>query len=106
MFGLVRKAQASGINKYNFHAKKKPPAKYTLGTGHVLFFFDKLSWIADRYTALCAEHRRRGGKVNEISREDLLDGISDWWQNDYTPTEEALAINRQRINERVSSWEE
>ena len=104
VFGLVRKAQASGINKYNFHAKKKPPTAYTLGTGHVLHFYNKLSWVADRYAALCAEHRRRGGNVNEISREELLDGIADWWQNDYTPTEEALAINRERIAERVSQF--
>ena len=104
VFGLVRKAQASGINKYNFYAKKKPPVAYTLGAGHVKFFMDKLSWVADRYAALCAEHRRRGGNVNEISREELLDGIAGWWQNDYTPTEEALAINRERIAERVSQF--
>lgn len=105
VFSLVRKAQASGINKYNFHAKKKPPTKYTLGKGHVLFMMDKLGFIASRYAELCEELRRRSGSPNEISRENLLDGIALWWQNDYTPDEEALALNRARIKERVESWE-
>ena len=104
VFGLVRKAQARKINRYNFHQKVKPPIEYKLGVGSVTFFMDKLSWVADRYAALCAEHRRRGGNVNEISREELLDGIAGWWQNDYTTTEEALAINRERIAERMSQF--
>lgn len=66
---------------------------------------DKLGFIASRYAELCEELRRRGGSPNEIPRDDLLDGIALWWQNDYTPDEEALALNRTRIKERVDSWE-
>jgi hypothetical protein len=101
VYGLVRKAQQRKINKYNFHAKIKQPAQYTLGKGHVYFFYDKLGYITERYYALNAEAKSRGYKVNPIAREDLEQGIDKWWMGDYTPTPQAIEINRQRINERL-----
>jgi len=31
----------------------------------------------------------------------LIEGIHPWWFGDYIPTQEAIEINRQRINERL-----
>lgn len=45
VFDLARKSQ------YEMH-KKKQPSAYTLGTGHVLFFYDKLKFISERYDSL------------------------------------------------------
>lgn len=101
VYGLVRKAQDRKINKYNFKDKVKQPSEYTLGTGHVYFFYDKLGFITERYYALNDEAKRRNFKVNPIDKQSLVAGIQDWWFNGYTPTQEAVEINRQRIKERM-----
>jgi len=93
VFGLARKAQ------YEMH-KKKQPAAYTLGTGHVLYFYDKLKFIAKRYDSLCTEMKKRGYNCNQIPEQELLAGIGKHMQWDYVPTAEAIAINKQRIKER------
>lgn len=101
VYGLVRKAQDRKINKYNFKNKIKQPSEYTLGTGHVYFFYDKLEFITQRYYALNEEAKRRNFKVNPIDKQSLVAGIQDWWFNDYQPTKKAVEINRQRIMERI-----
>lgn len=101
--GLVRKAQDRKINKYNFQQKVNPPKEYTLGAGHVKFFYDKLGYVTERYHALCDEARNRGYNVTKISREDVLQGIDDFWVGSYTPTPEAIELNRARLQERLSS---
>ena len=98
---LVRKAIARKINKYNFNDKVKCPDAYTMGTGHVLFFYNKLGFILNRYQELQDEMRLRGYSPNSVSVESLKDGIDAWWFGDYTPTTEALKINRQRLAKRL-----
>lgn len=100
VFTLVKNAQAKGLNKWSL--RKKQPAEYTLGTGHVLFLYDKLKFLADRYESLCNEWRSRGYNVNQVGRSDLLSGIRAEFINDYTPTENALHLNRERIQLRLS----
>lgn len=101
VYGLVRKAQDRKINKYNFKDKIKQPAAYTMGTGHVYFFYDKLGFITERYHALNQEALKRNFKVNPIDKETLTSGIQSWWFGDYVPTQEAREINRNRIEERL-----
>lgn len=96
VFGLVRKAQARGKNKWNLNI----PKEYTLGIGHVTFFYPRLGYILNRYKELVSEMRNRGYKPNPIPDEDLLEGIHQSWLGDYEPTEEAIKINLQRIKER------
>lgn len=103
VYGLVRKAQERKINKYNFKDKIKQPEAYTLGTGHVYFFYDKLKFITKRYYALNQEAFKRNFNVNPIDKESLVAGIQDWWFGDYQPTQEAIEINRQRIQERLNA---
>lgn len=102
VFGLVRKAQKRKINKYNFHQKIKQPSEYTLGRGHVYFFYTRLKWVVERYEQLSDEMRARGFQPNQIPSEELTDGIDNWWQGDYTPTPEAIKINMKRIEERLN----
>lgn len=101
VYGLVRKAQDRKINKYNFKDKIKQPPAYTMGTGHVYFMYDKLGFITERYYALNQEALKRNFKVNPIDRHTLTDGIQSWWFGDYVPTQEAIEINRKRIEERL-----
>lgn len=97
VFGLARKNQRDILG-----LRKKLPAEYTLGIGHVLFFMNKLKFIADRYESLTKEMLRRGYKPNPIPRENLLAGIDLKLIKDYITTAEAIKINRQRIQDRLS----
>ena len=74
------------------------PADYKLGEGHVRFFFDKLAFLQRRYAALHEECLARGFRVQNIWPQDLPDTPSLW--RDYQPTEQALALNRERITAR------
>lgn len=84
--------------------RRRQPAEYVLGTGHVIFFYDKLLWLSRRHVQLVEEMVRRG--YNPNFRENLRVAHSDikgsWWWNDYEPTEEAREVNRSRIRERLS----
>lgn len=82
------------------------PKEYTLGAGHVSFFYDKAYSLSKRYVAICVELRRRGVAFNADAK---LDADRVWsddpelkLMNDYTPTPEALALNRARIAERIA----
>lgn len=75
------------------------PADYKLGEGHVRFFFDKLAFLQRRYVALHEECLARGFRVQNIWPQDLPEDPSLW--RDYQPTEQALALNRERITARM-----
>jgi deoxyribonuclease (pyrimidine dimer) len=94
VFGLARKAQDE------MH-KMKIPNEYKLGTNHVRFFYDKLTFISNRYTSLCDEAVNRGYNCNRIPKEELHRGIASHMFWDYTPTPEAIKLNTDRINERL-----
>lgn len=97
IFGLVEKAVLRGERPDD----PRNPTEYRLGTGHVRFFYNKLWFLIDRYHELVAEMYRRG--FNPQYATPPLGGtigIDDGWWQDYSPTEEALALNRQRIAER------
>ena len=78
------------------------PKEYTMGKGHVKFFYDKLFFLFERYNELYYEATCRGFMVvYRFPDMDLpLQEMHDLY-NYYTPTPEALAINRARIAERL-----
>jgi hypothetical protein len=43
-----------------------------------------------------------GYKYTSLSVEQILDGLPDFVLQSYTPTQQALEINRQRIAERLA----
>ena len=94
IFGLVRKAIERGEKPDD----KRNPKEYVLGPGHCRFFYPLLGWLRHRQTSLIFEMNMRGYKP--LYDADDLDGISIDWQGWYTPTEEAIALNRARIKER------
>ena len=96
VFALVRNRLVKGpINKSII------PPKYVLGAGHVTFFFDKLQFVLDRYHQLINEMLKRGYNPNPITDNFLVEGIENTFFGDYEPTAEALALNRQRILDRM-----
>ena len=97
VFKLVREAQARG----ELPTDKRNPVVYTLGTGHVRFFYNKLMFLFKRQLDICAEMQARGITVNYQPSLDLFDGIHTWWHGDYIPTAGALYLNRERIKDRM-----
>ena len=96
VFGLARKAQFDIVK-----GKRAIPSAYTLGKGHVLFFYNKLKFVADRYADLIQEMLARGYKPNPINPADLFADIPAALCNGYQPTNEAISINRARIADRM-----
>ncbi|CAM4100656.1 pyrimidine dimer DNA glycosylase/endonuclease V [Bordetella muralis] len=93
VFALAQKAAARGI--------KAQPCTYTLGKGHLLFFYTRLDYLARRHADLIEEMRRRGYKptFTGIRREDFPAIPDDCWGS-WKPTAEAQRLNRERIQER------
>lgn len=75
------------------------PPKYVLGKGHVKFFYNKMKFLANRFEQLVAEMHRRGYKTS-YTDSSIFSKCDNMWYNDYSPTNEALNLNRQRIKER------
>lgn len=96
VFGLAHKASQSNKPWTN-----KQPKAYTLGTGHVLFFYDKLGYLADRHKELVLEMLARGFKPTyTASLAELWGDVPKGYWKGYTVTVEALQINQARIDER------
>jgi hypothetical protein len=76
---------------------KNQPILFTLGTGHVKFFYDKLLFLRNRYNQIYAECRRRGFNVQNYS--SAWDGIEDSNMQDYTSN----LRDREIVLERITS---
>jgi len=83
------------------------PEKFTLGKGHVKFFYDKQMFLYRRYVLIWHECIKRGFKVTSYA-EAFYPFISALpystygkLANDWEPTEEANQLIRQRIKERT-----
>lgn len=97
VFKLVRKAVERGESPND----KRNPVIYTLGSGHVRFFYNKLAFLFLRQQDICAEMRARGIIVNYEPSFELFDGIPAIWHGHYTPTPGAMYLNRDRIKDRM-----
>lgn len=75
------------------------PPEYILGKGHVKFFYDKMFFLEKRFDALVQEMINRGYSPNY--KDSSIFRVGDRFYNDYTPTDNALFLNRQRIKERT-----
>lgn len=99
VFGLIRDAVSRGEAPDDL----RNPRLYTLGKGHVRFFYDKLAFLWHRHTNLVIEMGKRGySPMYKFVPGFVWDIPEDRWNN-YEPTAEALAINRARIAERLSA---
>lgn len=82
---------------------EKIPQSYTLGTGHVKFFYDKLLFLYNRQHDITNEMLKRNFKP-QFNADTLI-----VWKNtkeklwgDWHPSEVDMAINRERISQRLS----
>ena len=78
---------------------KDLPNKFTLGKGHVKFFYDKLGYLKVRYERIYEECKRRGFNIEYYG--NAWENIPEELMNNYIPTKEDETIIRERINERL-----
>jgi hypothetical protein len=78
---------------------KGQPSIFTLGTGHVKFFYDKITYLKNRYISLYDECIQRGFNVTDFS--DAFNDIPKEFMGDYAPTERDRNIILERIAERL-----
>lgn len=97
LFALVLQAQQRG----EVISDKRNPTKYVLGAGHVRFFYPRLGYISKRFHELVAACKDRGWNINHDKLPDNHRFIEKAWFGDWTPTKEAIELNRERINLRL-----
>lgn len=81
------------------YSLKGQPGEFTLGTGHVKFFYNRLLYLKKRYEELYSECIRRGFNVQYYI--SAWDNVPSELMNDYSPTDKDRKIIRERINERL-----
>ena len=93
VFALARKAHERG--------PVPRPTEYTLGKGHLLFFYTRLGYLAPRQADLVLEMQRRGYRPSYLTplEQAYADLPAELW-GDWQPTPQAQHLNRQRIAER------
>lgn len=75
------------------------PTVYTLGKGHVKFFYTHLGYCQLRFLQLVKEMELRGYSPQFRTVQEYLVPLS--WRSEWTPTTEALSLNRERIKQRM-----
>lgn len=92
------------LEKYpNRYKPKDIPPQYTLNTGHVKFFRNKLLFLAKRHRLLKRELRKRGmsfDKTVKVELHYLRDDLKMFCCNDWTPTPKDHDLLIERLQER------
>ena len=92
---LIRSIQSKkglDLNKVSKH--------YTLNTGHGYFFYNKITFIEERFKALIEEMEYRKFQAN-FRELPVLDLIPEYLFNNYIPTDDAKLTNLERIRLRI-----
>ena len=77
------------------------PKSFTLNTGHVTFFYDKLFFLHKRYQLLIEELKRRDFRLDP-NRVYSLVAFPAQLKNDWEATERDRDIIRARIKEKIA----
>jgi len=88
------------VSKGKYNLKGVSP-HFTLGKGHVSFFYDKLGYLKERYVSLYNECINRGFNVQNY--EASWDGVPQELMNSYVPTERDVLIVTERIADRLAN---
>ena len=85
-------------------------AEYTLGRGHVSFFYNKGEYLRRRDIQIRVELTKRRVNFNKLSLFDpdgIFGNLDPCFNNNYIPTDAALALIRARLAEKIAmkpSW--
>lgn len=84
--------------RYNL---KNTPKEFTLGKGHVAFFYDKLGYLKKRYEDVYQECLNREFKITYYG--GAWDDVPKELMGDYIPTKRDEEIIRQLIKEKLEN---
>jgi hypothetical protein len=87
------------IKSGRFHLTGQPK-QFTLGQGHVKFFYTRIAFLQARYKTIFDECIRRGFNVTNYS--DSFEGIPSMFMGDYEPTESDRNLILDRIALRLA----
>ncbi len=76
----------------------KAPKNYTMGTGHVTFFYDKTPWLVQRHAAIVTELLKRG---YDLKRTDALVPVEGYAPSDWSPSPADVDVNMERLRLRL-----
>lgn len=97
VFGLVKKAIVKGVKPDD----ESIPEAYTMGPGHVKFFYNKLGYLAERQDAIVRQMILRGMNPRFTKSLWVTEFNIHWtWWGLWEPDSQALALNRERILQR------
>lgn len=77
------------------------PKNFTLNTGHVKFFYNKLAFLQTRFDKLASEMERRGYSP-DWSRKTAFGNFDKIWYGEWQSTPADDAVVTERINLRIS----
>ena len=82
------------------------PKTFTLNSGHVLFFYNKMEYLRKRFQSLCDEMENRGYYADR-SREITFNGFEDVWNGDWECVDPSIVWDRiqQRMAEKPHLYE-
>lgn len=95
VFGLAQAAYLRGEQP----ADPRNPTSYTLGRGHVRFFYARLGYCRRRFAQLVQEGQARGFKFQHTHPPAC--NLPEQWLGDWNPDQASLNLNRARIRERL-----
>lgn len=99
---LMRRLQSHSIKE----TLAKVPPNFTLNTGHISFFMDKIDYLTERYYHLTEELEKRGYVLSEASLQNYYDWIEkvpdEFFKSQYKPTARGKALIIERITLRIS----
>lgn len=78
----------------------KAPKRYTMGEGHVLFFYSRTTWLSRRQAELIAECQRRGFEIQFTVPRPPVPGCDGDWEPDADDEAVSLGRLRERLAEK------
>jgi deoxyribonuclease (pyrimidine dimer) len=89
------------LKKNSWIIRNKIPANFTLGKGHMTFWYDKLLYLHKRHVEIKKEVARRGFKVTDAELD--LKNYPPELVNDWRPSYQDSNIIRERIIEKITA---
>lgn len=89
---------AAALRRHGNPARVPSPPRYTMGTGHVSFFYARTDYLSARQFAIILEMQRRGFTPSHTTPPPPVAGypLSHW-----QPDEADIAVNLGRLRERL-----
>lgn len=73
---------------------------YRMGTGHMLFFYDKMGFLEKRYRKIVRELKRRNYSFTEYE-DNPFSGFDEQYSKPYRPSIEEVNTSKKRLVEKL-----